>query len=127
GALAAVHQVQRAIGKPAAGLDVGQMLGKAMAPDLELSYRHAEGAAIVAVLDGPAQAFLHRRQRSQRSHQALSLKVLHDVVEAAVLLAEKVAQRQAAFVEEQLGGIGSQVTDLLELFSHGEALGLRRK
>src|SRR6185312_13843555 len=40
-----------------------------------------------------------------------------------VFLAEDVAGRNAAFVEEQLCCIGSKVANLLQLLAHGKALG----
>ena len=44
---------------------------------------------------------LHRRHRLDRRHQPLALEVRHHVVEALVLLAEEVARRDAAVLEEE--------------------------
>src|SRR5512132_2415495 len=103
------------------------MLGKAVPPDLETAHRLAEGFALCPVLDSHLQCAVHRTDGVKRRGEALTLEIVHHVVEALVLLAEDVALGYAALVEEQFRGVGSQVPDLLQLLADAKTLGLGRE
>src|SRR5580704_9826278 len=54
--LAAIHQIERAIGKPFAGFNVGEVLREAMAPNLVMPDGLAEGCSLGAII----QRIAHR-------------------------------------------------------------------
>src|SRR5690349_13818453 len=103
------------------------MLGEAMSPDLEAADFGSERPALMTVFDRIPDAFIHRGESAERGGEPFALKVFHDVVEAAIHLAEDIAGGDPAFVKEQLGRIGGKIADLLELLSYGEAFRPGRK
>ena len=118
--------IGREVGETPRGLDRGDVLDELVPPDLELGQRATEGLALLAVANRVAHGQLHPGDRPERGDEALALEVGHDVIEAVILLAEPVADGDAHVFEEQLGGVGGLVADLLELLADVEALDVGR-
>src|SRR5437879_1315345 len=100
------------------------MLSEAMLPDLVFTDRASERGSLGTILQGVTKRFFGARERADRSRQPLALEILHHVIEAFVHFAENVALRDAALVEEQLGGVGGHVADFVQLLADGKAFGL---
>jgi len=101
----------------ALGLQVGELeLGVLEVPD-----GLAEGLAVLHVVDGVLQAGLEHGRGAQRDREALLRQLFHQRVHALALAAEDVAGGNAHVVEEELGGVGGMLADLVELAAAAEA------
>ena len=125
--LLAVEEIACPIGEPARCLDGGEVLDQPVTPDLELGQRLAEGAALVAVPERVLDEELHAGDRADGRHQPLALEVRHHVVEALVLLAEKIADGNPAILEEEQRGVRGEVADLRQLLRDAEPLHVGRE
>ena len=82
----------------------------------------AEGLALLRVLDRQFDRALDHRGRRHAQQQALVRQLAHQLREAlAFLLAEQVVGRHAHAVEEQLGGVGGMLAELLQPPADAEA------
>ncbi|MNM35126.1 hypothetical protein D3C81_457980 [compost metagenome] len=93
------------------GLDVRELeFGVLEVPD-----GLVERLAVLHVLDGLLQQAFELGGAVQGDHQALLRQLFHQVHEALVLFTEQVAHRHTDIVEEQLGGVGGMLADLVQL------------
>src|SRR5207302_1265562 len=120
--LLASEQVAGPVGEPARRLDRGEVIGEAVPPHLELDERLVERLALVAVAERLGDHLIHAGDGADGRHQPLALEVRHHVVEALVLLAEQVADRDPAVLEEEQRGVAREIADLLQLLGDGESL-----
>ena len=93
-------------------------LGQFEAGVLELEHALAEGLAFARVVDGLLQKGFDGGGGAHGHHQALLRQLLHQVLEALVLLAQKIAHRHAP-------GIRLMTTMLHALEDNGQRFGLQ--
>ena len=113
---------QRPVHMRPADLQLGLQARQREAGVLEVEDRLLEGGALLGELHRLVEGALRAGLGGQRDRQTLLGQLVHQVGEALALFAQTVGDRDAHVLEEQLGGVGGVLADLVEVAPAGEAV-----